>query len=99
MELYLVGQWRGRGKRYRWELQGIFSTVERARAALHGPRFFLHPLILDHEYPRERTQIEPIEVGRPGKKISRTSAAFSREEQTYRLASQTRKPRKKAGDK
>jgi hypothetical protein len=58
--LWLVCQWRK--KWFFWwdlEIQGIFSTEEKAIAACKNERYFIGPLALDETLPDERMESWP----------------------------------------
>jgi hypothetical protein len=53
MKLYLVMQYH-RGEENPWDVQGVFSTEERAIAACHTSKFIYRELVLDEEQPLEQ---------------------------------------------
>ena len=52
--LWFVGQYKE--KKDTFEIQGIFSTEERALKACKDRNYFIHPLMLDEELPHETTK-------------------------------------------
>ena len=64
MRLWLCGQIRmKRGKPYRWEFQGVFSTEDKAVRACRNENYFIYPCTLDEELPDER--FAPMETRYP----------------------------------
>lgn len=57
MEVWICGQSKTKDGTV-WELQGIFSTEEKAVEACRKPNYFVAPIILDEEYPEE-TEVMP----------------------------------------
>lgn len=49
--VWVAGQYRGDGEP--WDIQGVFSTEEKAVAACRTPDYFVGPLTLDAELPHE----------------------------------------------
>lgn len=75
MKMYMVGQQiPTRENPERWELQGIFSTVEKAVVACRTRNFFYTEMTMDEELPLEYTPaylvfpIDPMEGWQEGKK-------------------------------
>ncbi|MDB4914061.1 MAG: hypothetical protein JWM95_1705 [Gemmatimonadetes bacterium] len=52
MPVWLVGQVRGHGQ---WEVQGVFSSEDKAVAACRNQWHFVMPLELDAELPDQTT--------------------------------------------
>lgn len=57
MKLWLVMQYH-RGEEDPWDVQGVFSTKERAIAACHTGEFIYRELTLDEEGPLEQNDNE-----------------------------------------
>ncbi len=59
--VWVCGQYRdGTKAGVIWELQGVFSTKEKAIAVCRYENYFVMPVKIDHIYPHE-TMSEPIE--------------------------------------
>ncbi len=62
MKLWIVGQYKsGIGKEIRWEMQGVFSTKEKAIKACRNYKYFIGSEILDQEIPDETTTFKDFE--------------------------------------
>lgn len=52
MKIYVVGKWVERvGERVVWEIQGVFSSAEKAVAVCNSPEWFVGPIELDELVP------------------------------------------------
>ena len=55
--LWVVGQWMGDASSGTvWDLQGVFSTEEKAAEACHDEDFFMGPVSMDEELPTDITR-------------------------------------------
>ena len=59
MQLFVVARVKGgEFPNTLWDLQGVFSSREKAVEACHGPEFYVMPVLIDVELPIE-TEVCP----------------------------------------
>jgi len=57
MKVYVVGKWIKRvDERVVWDIQGVFSTEEKAVAECKSPEWFVGPINLDESVPEENRE-------------------------------------------